>query len=116
MKRSDEITVPEGLLPSEEAEYCKLAEKLESRGMFDALDCDTLARYVQVYRNYRAYQDALNLAVRNEAEQKEVAGWQRLQDTAFKQCRACAQDLGLTVTARAKLDIPFQDDGEDYEL
>ena len=28
------------------------------------------------------------------------------QDKAFKQCRAAASDLGLTITSRAKLVVP----------
>ena len=29
-----------------------------------------------------------------------------LQDKSFKQCRACANDLGLTITSRCKLILP----------
>ena len=37
-----------------------------------------------------------------------------LQDKAFKQCLACAKELGLTITSRCKLVVPPPpDDGED---
>lgn len=39
-----------------------------------------------------------------------------LQDKAFKQCLACAKELGLTVTGRCKLVIPTPPDDEDDEL
>ena len=39
-----------------------------------------------------------------------------LQDKAFKQCLACAKELGLTVTSRCKLVVPPQPDGDDDEL
>lgn len=39
-----------------------------------------------------------------------------LQDKAFKQCLACAKELGLTITARAKLVVPTPSDGDDDEL
>lgn len=36
-----------------------------------------------------------------------------LQDKAFKQCIACARELGLTVTSRLKLAIPEPTDNDD---
>lgn len=36
-----------------------------------------------------------------------------LQDKAFKQCLACAKELGLTVTSRLKLATPPPDDDDD---
>ena len=32
--------------------------------------------------------------------------WSRVQDRYFKQARACASDLGLTVTSRCRLTVP----------
>lgn len=39
-----------------------------------------------------------------------------LQDKAFKQCLACAKELGLTITSRCKLVIPTPPEGDDDEL
>jgi P27 family predicted phage terminase small subunit len=39
-----------------------------------------------------------------------------LQDKAFKQCLACAKELGLTVTSRCKLVVPPPPDEDDDEL
>lgn len=39
-----------------------------------------------------------------------------LQDKAFKQCIACAKELGLTVTSRLRLAIPPPPDDDDEEL
>lgn len=36
-----------------------------------------------------------------------------LQDKAFKQCLACAKELGLTITSRAKMVTPTPPDGDD---
>ena len=103
--------------PSEQEEFVRLAEQLADRGMYDAaLDADTLARYVQSHRRYIDYTDRLNVAIQNNADLGEITRWQRLQDTAFRQCRACAADLGLTVTTRAKLSIPPRNEDEDLEL
>ncbi len=41
---------------------------------------------------------------------------QSLQDKVFKQCIACAKELGLTVTSRLKLAIPPPPDDDDEEL
>ena len=39
-----------------------------------------------------------------------------LQDKAFKQCLACAKELGLTITSRVKLVMPQPPDDDDDEL
>lgn len=39
-----------------------------------------------------------------------------LQDKAFKQCLACAKELGLTVTSRCKLVVPQPPGNDDDEL
>lgn len=46
----------------------------------------------------------------------EIGALTTLQDKAFKQCVACARELGLTITSRAKLEVPPPPDGEDDEL
>lgn len=117
MSHDGTITAPDGLLPSEEEEYYRLAEVLSERTPFDPqLDADTLARYIKARRFYLALSDRFNVAERNGASDTELARVQRMQDSFSKQCRACAQDLGLTVTARARLEIPSQGDDGDYEL
>ena len=40
---------------------------------------------------------------------------QNSQDKAFKQMRACANDLGLSLSSRCKLVVP-DDDPNEYEL
>ena len=39
-----------------------------------------------------------------------------LQDKAFKQCLACAKEMGLTVSGRCKLVVPTPPDDEDDDL
>lgn len=46
----------------------------------------------------------------------EITSLMNLQDKAFKQCLACAKELGLTITSRLKLVIPQPPDGDDDEL
>ena len=37
---------------------------------------------------------------------EEADGWSRIQDRYFKQTRACANDMGLTITSRCRLVVP----------
>ena len=46
----------------------------------------------------------------------EIGALSTLQDRAFKQCVTCARELGLTITSRAKIEVPAPPDGEDDEL
>ena len=46
----------------------------------------------------------------------DVTVLMNLQDKAFKQCLACAKELGLTITSRLKFVIPPPSDGVDDEL
>lgn len=39
-----------------------------------------------------------------------------LQDKAFKQCLACARELGLSITSRCKIVVPPPPDENEYEL
>ena len=47
---------------------------------------------------------------------EDITVLMNLQDKAHKQCLACAKELGLTITSRARLVIPQPSDGEDDEL
>lgn len=46
----------------------------------------------------------------------EITSLMNLQDKAFKQCIACAREMGLTITSRTKLVIPKPPDDSDDEL
>lgn len=69
--------------------------------------------------------DRLERALRVTPEQPErdadaIDRWGRIQERYFKQARACALDMGLTVSSRCRLVLPSvavtaaaRDDGED---
>ena len=46
----------------------------------------------------------------------DVSTIMTLQGKAFKQCLACARELGLTISSRAKLIMPVQEVDDDDEL
>lgn len=86
-------------------EFKEIASKLLDIGVMTELDEDCLARYLISKDSYLKYTDMLNEFTR----QNKILEMEKLltmQDKAFKQCRACANDLGLTIASRCKLVVP----------
>ncbi len=52
--------------------------------------------------------DLLKATGRKHLSRAEEAAedWSRIQDRYFKQARACANDMGLTITSRCRLVVP----------
>lgn len=97
----------------------EIATKLVDIGIMTELDEDCLARYLISKDNYLKFTKALNTAFKKKAskQNKDNMDMQVLlsseiesnlinQDRAFKQCRQCASDLGLTITSRCRLIVP----------
>lgn len=99
------IQAPDYLPDKLEAEFNEIAEKLLAIGIMTELDEDTLARYLLSKQNYLQYTTLLNKATR-ESRISDAEKLMTMQDKAFKQCRACANDLGLTISSRCKLIAP----------
>lgn len=96
-------------------EFNDISSKLKALGIFTELDVDTLARYILAKNMYLMYTARLSKLI-PEGDADLISKFQRLQSEAFKQCRACSSDLGLTITSRCKIVIPQVDNDEDYEL
>ena len=47
---------------------------------------------------------ALSLGLKESPLQYDA--WSKVQERYFKQCRACANDLGLTISSRCRLVVP----------
>lgn len=97
---------PPAYLPSNlAAEFEDIASKLLKIGVMTELDEDALARYLLAQQNYLHYTSMLNAAIKA----KKIGDMEKLsalQDKAFKQCRAAASDLGLTIASRCRLIVP----------
>ena len=69
------------------------------------LDRDTVGRYLVAQHQFtaacRMVQDALD-----QEDPDLVNKWTRAQKSYFEQARACANDLGLTITSRCRLVVP----------
>ena len=87
------------------AEFNEIAEKLLALKILTELDADSLARYLLAKQNYLHYTSLLNSAIRKN-KVAEMATIQTMQDKAFKQVRAAASDLGLTISSRCRLVVP----------
>lgn len=102
---TDNITAPDYLTKKQAEEFYKISGQLERLNIMSETDVDTLARfiisrdlYVKLSKQLRkAY--VLNNPIILEKYLKN-------QDRAFKQCRASAIDLGLTISSRCKLVVP----------
>lgn len=108
---TDNITAPEYLTKKQAEEFYKISNQLQQLEIMSETDVDTLARfiisrdlYVKLSKQLRKaevlnYPDILDKYLKN-------------QDRAFKQCRASAIDLGLTISSRCKLIVPKVDKPE----
>lgn len=107
------IGVPKWLPEHLKGDFRALAKEVLQADMGAAnLDRDTLGRYLVAQDQYsaacRLVRDALD---REDAE--DVNAWSKTQDTCFKQARACANDMGLTITSRCRLVLPASSTAEE---
>lgn len=100
-----DVKPPEYLPSNLVNEFNDIAKKLLDIGIMTELDEDCLARYLLSKQNYLHYTKMLNAAIkaRKIYDMEKLAA---LQDKAFKQCRAGASDLGLTISSRCRLVVP----------
>lgn len=99
--------LPENLID----EFDEVAGKLLDIGIMTELDEDCLARYLLAKQQYLNYTALLNTAIKAK-KIYDMDKLSNLQDKAFKQCRACATDLGLTIASRCKLVMPDTKEAE----
>lgn len=111
-----DIEVPEYLSFEEQQEFCEIAKILLDVGIMTELDEDCLARYLIAKTNYVQYTKELRKLNKRLLELKRADARRKImseidtyliyQDRALKQCRACASDLGLSISSRCKLVMP----------
>lgn len=100
------MRVPKWLPEYLKADFRALAKELLAADMGAAqLDRDTLGRYVVAQHQFTAVcklvQDALD-----QEDVDQVNKWTKAQKSYFEQARACANDLGMTITSRCRLVLP----------
>lgn len=100
-----DVTIPDYLPTNLKKEFESIVTKLLKVGIMTELDEDCLARYLLSKQSYLLYTSLLNKSIKknNLVEMEKLTA---MQDKAFKQCRASANDLGLTIASRCKLVMP----------
>lgn len=103
--KPDTITAPKWLAAGRRKEFLALAQQLMDVNLYTVLDADTLGRYVVAHHQWVMATKKVAAALRKN-ETEEVTTWSKLQDLYCKQARACAVDMGLTLSSRCRLVIP----------
>ena len=112
-RRAGEVKFPQAKtarpprwLPEElKKTFRALGKQLIQAKLYTELDADTLGRYVAAQHQWELATGHAEEAL-EAADQEEADGWSRIQDRYFKQARACANDMGLTITSRCRLVVP----------
>lgn len=100
-----DIVAPAYLTKKQKDEFYKLADQLERLKIMGETDVDALGRYVTAQYFYEnAVKKLRSKEVRNDPELFET--WLKIQEKMFKQARASANDLGLSISSRCKLVVP----------
>lgn len=102
---AENIIAPDYLNKTQTRHFNEIADQLKELGIMGETDIDALARYIisrDLYIN--AVKQLRKKEVLNNLEKFEA--WTKVQDRYFKQCRQCANDLGLTISSRCRLVVP----------
>ena len=102
---TDNIEAPSYLTKKQKDEFNKISNQLKKLKIMGETDIDALARYIIAKDLY--------IKVSKQLAKAEVISnpgalnqYLKNQDTLFKQCRASANDLGLSISSRCKLVVP----------
>lgn len=106
LKKPKRISVPAWLPEDLKGDFRKISKELLDADLgASQLDRDTIGRLVVAQAQYAA----ATRMVRDSLDQENTetcSSWSTLQEKYFKQARACANDLGLTITSRCRLIVP----------
>ena len=102
---TDNIIAPGYLTKKQKDEFYRIADQLKKLKILGETDVDALARYITANDFYvNAVKKMRSKAVRDDPVKFEA--WAKIQERYFKQCRASANDLGLSISSRCKLVVP----------
>lgn len=102
---AENIIAPPYLTKKQKEEFYTIAEQLKKLKIMGETDIDALGRYIVSHNLYIKLTKQLQKStVINDPILLDK--YMKNQDRAFKQCRGCANDLGLTISSRCKLIVP----------
>ncbi|MBQ3265072.1 MAG: phage terminase small subunit P27 family [Ruminococcus sp.] len=102
---TDNIEPPAYLTAKQKRRFKVIADQLIALNVMGETDCDALARYVIAEEMYIK----LSKTIARVKLPEDITTFERcsnMQDKYFKQCRAAANDLGLSISARCRLIVP----------
>jgi len=100
------IRVPKWLPGALKAEYKRVARQLMEVGLYTDLDEGVLARYIIAQHEHLQAVAQVQAGFSN-GDPAAVAFWGRVEERYFNQCRSCAREMGLTISARCALVVPM---------
>lgn len=86
-------------------EFREIGEILRQAGLYTELDRDVLGQFL-VARDRWVRADKLASAAIRDKDEKLAKEWTAIQGTYFKQCRQCAEAMGLSISSRCRLVVP----------
>ena len=102
---TDNIIAPGYLTKKQKDEFYRIADQLKKLKILGETDVDALARYITANDFYvNAVKKMRSKEVKDDPFKFEA--WAKIQERYFKQCRASANDLGLSISSRCKLVVP----------
>lgn len=104
---ADKVRPPTYLPADLKREFKRIANELINIGIMTNLDIDALARFLIAKKLYLEVSKKLLDNPELAISDKDIVA---TQDKLFKQARASASDLGLTISSRVKLVIPKNED------
>lgn len=101
------LAPPAWLPDGQRKEFSRVASGLIALmpSMISRLDGDTIATYCMARQEWLHATGRANEALK-AGDLEAAQGWGLVQDRYFKTARACATDLGLTISSRCRLVVP----------
>lgn len=102
---TDNIVAPDYLTKKQKEQFEIISDQLQRLKVMSETDVDAVARYIISRDLYVTISKQMNkAAIRSNPFTLEQ--YLKNQDKLFKQCRAAANDLGLSISSRCKLIVP----------
>lgn len=101
----DKAEPPKWLGKKFHKEFREIGEILRNSGLYTELDRDVLGQFL-VARDRWVRADKLASAAIRDKDEKLAKEWTSVQGAYFKQCRQCAEAMGLSITSRCRLVVP----------
>jgi P27 family predicted phage terminase small subunit len=102
---ADNVQAPSYLLEFEglKEEFDRIASELIEIGIMSNLDCDALANFIVEQHQYEKISIKM---LKMKSFGPRYRDLQQIQKDHYKNARASASDLGLTISSRCKLVVP----------